>query len=69
MARKGSGKRGGNRKGYIAPGRRNVYDALRRQGASKSKAAAIANSGTTHAKRSASARKAARTRAARGRKR
>jgi hypothetical protein len=39
-----------------------VYDALRRQGFSKSKAAAISNAGRTHAQRVAMARKAANTR-------
>lgn len=57
------------RRGYIAKGRRTVYDALRRRGASKAKAARIANAGTSKAKRSSMARKAARTRKRRGRKR
>lgn len=57
----------GKRKGYIAPGRRRTYDALRRKGMSKSKAARIANAGRTHAARSRMARKAARTRKRRGR--
>lgn len=39
-----------------------VYEALKRQGMSKTKAAKISNAGTTHAKRSAMAKKAARTR-------
>lgn len=54
--------RKGKRSGYIAPGRKPVYRALRRDGASKKKAARIANAGTTRAKRSAMARRAARTR-------
>ncbi len=56
------------RRGYIAKGRRNVYDALRRRGASKAKAARIANAGTTHAARSRMSRKAARTRKVRRRR-
>jgi hypothetical protein len=46
-----------------------VYRALRRRGMSKTKAAQISNEGRTHAARSLMARKAARTRRARGRKR
>jgi hypothetical protein len=49
--------------------RQQVYKALRRKGASKSKAAQISNAGRTRAQRSVMARKAARTRQARGRKR
>lgn len=52
----------GGRKGYVKKSRQRVYKALRRKGASKSKAARIANAGDTHAKRSRMARKAARTR-------
>lgn len=52
----------GGKKGYVARSRHNVYRALRRHGASKRSAARIANAGTTRAKRSAMARKAARTR-------
>jgi hypothetical protein len=43
-----------------------VYEALRRQGYSKTKAAKISNAGQTHAARSRMARKAARTRKRRG---
>lgn len=50
------------RKGYIVPGRKPVYRALRRDGATKEKAARIANAGKTHADRSRMAKKAARTR-------
>lgn len=57
------------RKGYIAPGRRHAYDSMRAKGASKRKAARIANAGRTHAARSRMAKKAARTRKRRGRKR
>ncbi|MFF8482341.1 DUF7218 family protein [Streptomyces antibioticus] len=58
----------GGRAGYVARARQDVYRALRRQGASKSKAARIANAGITRAGRSLMARKAARTRRARGRR-
>lgn len=44
-----------------------VYEALRRQGMSKRKAARISNAGRTHAQRSAMARKGWRTRKRRGR--
>lgn len=56
------------RKGYIAPGRRKVYEALRRQGKSKKLAAQIANAGKSAAGRRSMAKKAARTRKRRGRK-
>ncbi len=56
----------GGKDGYVFPERQNVYLALRRQGMSKSKAARIANGGHTHVQRVAMARKAARTRKARG---
>lgn len=59
----------GGRFGFVYKTRQDVYRALRRQGASKSKAARISNAGRTHAQRSLMARKAARTRQARGRKR
>lgn len=42
--------------------RARAYEALRRHGMSKGQAARISNAGTTHAKRSRMARKAARTR-------
>lgn len=58
----------GGRKGYVAPGRHNVYRALRRKGKSKKVAAKIANAGITHAQRSRMARKAARTRRAKGKR-
>jgi uncharacterized protein (DUF302 family) len=54
-------------RGYIAPGRRDVYEALRRQGKSKKQAAKIANAGISKAARKKMAKKAARTRKARGR--
>jgi len=52
----------GGKFGYVAPGRQNVYKALRRQGKSKSTAARIANAGRTKVGRVAMARKAARSR-------
>jgi hypothetical protein len=52
----------GGRKGYVKKSRQRVYKALRRKGASKSKAARIANAGVSHAQRSRMSRKAARTR-------
>lgn len=52
----------GGRHGYVAKSKQKVYKALRRQGASKSKAARIANAGVTAAQRSRMSRKAARTR-------
>lgn len=52
----------GGRKGYVAKTRQRAYKALRKQGNSKSKSAAIANGGVTRAGRSAMARKAAATR-------
>jgi hypothetical protein len=56
----------GGRKGYVAPTRHRAYKALRRKGHTKKSAARIANAGVTHAQRSRMARKAARTRRARG---
>lgn len=52
----------GGRKGYVAKTRQRAYKALRKQGASKSKSAAIANAGVTKAGRTTMARKAAATR-------
>lgn len=57
----------GGRHGYVVKSRHNVYRALRRKGKSKSTAARIANAGRTRSARSRMARKAARTRRARGR--
>lgn len=59
----------GGRAGFVFRSRFSAYRALRRQGASKSKAARIANGGRTWPQRSAMARKAAKTRQTRGRKR
>ena len=56
-----------NRLASITPGRRHAYESMKMSGMSKSKAAKIANAGKTHAGRSRMARKAARTRARRGR--
>jgi hypothetical protein len=52
----------GGRYGYVVKSRQNVYRALRRKGASKSKAARIANAGKLRTGRVRMARKAARTR-------
>ena len=52
-------KRGGTRASLKRP---RVYDALRRKGMSKEKAARISNAGTSHIKRVRMAKKAARTR-------
>lgn len=52
----------GGKYGYVVKSRQDTYRALRRQGKSKSVAAAIANGGRTRAGRSAMAKKAARTR-------
>ncbi len=59
----GKKKGGGSRKSLKRP---KVYDALRKEGYSKEKAAKISNAGTTHEKRSKMAKKAARTRKRRG---
>ncbi|MGW8679648.1 DUF7218 family protein [Streptomyces sp. NPDC055817] len=57
----------GGRYGFVYRSRQAVYRALRRDGASKSKAARISNAGRTHTARSRMARKSARTRRSRGR--
>ncbi|MGW1950118.1 DUF7218 family protein [Streptomyces sp. NPDC001940] len=57
----------GGRYGFVYRSGQAVYRALRRDGASKSKAARISNAGRTHAARSRMARKGARTRRSRGR--
>lgn len=56
----------GGRWGFVYRSRQSAYRALRRQGMGKSKAARIANEGQTRAGRSLMARKAARTRQAKG---
>lgn len=56
----------GGKYGFVYAARQTVYEALRRKGLSKKKAAEISNAGPSHAKRSAMARKGARTRKRRG---
>lgn len=56
----------GGRAGYVVKSRQDTYRALRKKGASKSKAARIANEGRTRAGRKAMAKKAAATRKRRG---
>jgi hypothetical protein len=58
----------GGKYGFVYKHRQRVYRALRRQGKSKTVAAKIANGGRFHAQRSRMARKAARTRRAKGRR-
>ena len=57
----------GGKFGFVFRSRFRAYNALRRKGMSKSKAARISNAGRTFPQRSVMARKAARTRKARGR--
>lgn len=57
----------GGKHGFVYKTRHRAYRALRRQGMSKTSAAKISNAGRTHAQRSRMAKKAARTRRARGR--
>lgn len=52
----------GGKHGFVYRSRHDTYRALRRKGASKSKAARIANEGRTKIGRISMARKAARTR-------
>jgi hypothetical protein len=59
----------GGKYGYVVRSRQRAYKALRRKGASKSKAARIANAGRLHSGRVRMAKRAARTRRARGRRR
>lgn len=56
----------GGRYGFVYKQRQRAYKALRRKGASKSKAARISNAGLTFPQRSRMSRKAARTRRRRG---
>lgn len=58
---------GGKKATGIAAGRKDVYEALRRHGHTKKSAAKIANAGKTKVGRSRMAKKAARTRKAKGR--
>lgn len=57
----------GGRYGFVYQSRQSAYRALRRKGASKSKAASISNAGRAFAGRSRMARKGWRTRRRRGR--
>lgn len=57
----------GGRWGFVYKTRQDVYRALRRKGASKSKAARISNAGRFRTGRSSMARKGARTRRRHGR--
>jgi hypothetical protein len=57
----------GGKYGFVYRSRQKAYRALRKQGMSKSKAARISNAGRAFPGRSAMARKAAKTRKARGR--
>lgn len=59
----------GGKYGFVYHSRFKVYRVLRRKGASKTKAAEISNAGRTFPQRSAMARKAAKTRRAKGRQR
>jgi uncharacterized protein (DUF302 family) len=52
----------GGKFGYVVASRQNVYKALRRKGASESKAARIANAGASKAGRRKMSRKAGRSR-------
>lgn len=58
----------GGKWGFVYATRQRVYKALRRKGMSKRRAAEVSNAGRTHAQRSLMARKASKTRQARGRK-
>lgn len=55
----------GGKAGFVFRSRQRAYKALRKQGASKSKSARIANAGVTRTGRVSMAKKAARTRRAR----
>jgi hypothetical protein len=57
----------GGKFGFVYPSRQRVYRALRRKGASKTKAAKISNGGRFFPQRSSMAKKAARTRKRHGR--
>lgn len=59
----------GGKYGFVFKSRQDTYRALRRKGYSKTKSAKIANAGRYHLQRSRSAKKAARTRKAKGKKR
>ncbi|MGW7673518.1 hypothetical protein BX257_2989 [Streptomyces sp. 3212.3] len=59
----------GGKYGFVYRSRFSAYRALRRKGLSKTRAAEISNAGRSFPQRSLMARKAAKTRQARGRKR
>ncbi|MEU1272995.1 hypothetical protein [Streptomyces sp. NPDC005799] len=59
----------GGKYGFVYRSRFKTYRALRRKGLTKQRAAEISNAGRSFPQRSLMARKAARTRQARGRKR
>jgi hypothetical protein len=59
----------GGRWGFVYRNRFKVYRALRRKGLTKQRAAEISNAGRSFPQRSLMARKAARTRKAKGRQR
>ena len=59
----------GGKYGFVYATRQRVYKALRRKGLTKQRAAEISNAGRSFPQRSVMARKAAKTRQARGRKR
>jgi hypothetical protein len=59
----------GGKYGFVYRSRHRAYRALRRKGMPKSLAAMIANAGRTHPQRSRMAKKAARTRKAKGHRR
>jgi hypothetical protein len=57
----------GGKFGFVYKSRQAVYEALRRKGFSKEKAARISNAGKSHGQRSRMSKKAARSRKRRGR--
>ena len=59
----------GGKYGFVYKSRQSVYRKLRAKGMSKRSAARISNAGRFHSARSRMAKKAARTRRARGRRR
>ncbi|MEU1443103.1 hypothetical protein [Streptomyces mirabilis] len=59
----------GGRYGFVYTSRFSAYRALRRKGLTKTRAAEISNAGRSFPQRSAMARKASKTRQARGRRR
>lgn len=59
----------GGKYGFVYATRQRVYKALRRKGMTRQRAAEISNAGRSFPQRSAMARKAAKTRKAKGRRR